>query len=238
MRPIFLWVLQMFEIEPSWKDALRSELAKPYIQKLEAFVMRERTGACPVYPPAELTFNAFWRTPFHDVSVVIVGQDPYHGPGQAHGLCFSVPKGIPVPPSLKNIYKEIGEDLGIPPPNHGCLLEWADQGVFMLNTLLTVREKTPLSHQKQGWEQFTDAAILALAKRPEPVVFLLWGGPAQKKWNALHAEGLIKSHAVLKAAHPSPLSAHAGFFGCRHFSQTNEYLVRWRRKPIDWKLSA
>lgn len=227
----------MFELEPSWHDELRAELAKPYISKLEAYVERERIGQIPVYPPQELMFNAFWRTPFHKVSAVIVGQDPYHGAGQAHGLCFSVPKGIVIPPSLKNIYKEIQEDVGIAAPNHGCLLEWADQGVFLLNTMLTVREKTPLSHQKQGWEQFTDAAILALAKRPEPLVFLLWGGPAQKKWQALHAEGLAKQHIVLKAAHPSPLSAHAGFFGCKHFSQTNRLLEGWNRKPIDWKIS-
>ncbi len=226
----------MFEIEPSWKMALQDELEKAYLIKLAAFIERERLYNGPVYPPASLVFNALWLTPFDKVSVVIVGQDPYHGPGQAHGLCFSVPKGVAIPPSLRNIYKEISEDIGAAMPSHGCLIDWAEQGVLLLNTLMTVREKSPMSHEKQGWEQFTDAVIFALAKRSEPLVFLLWGAAAQKKWQAVAGSGMGHQHLILKAAHPSPLSAHSGFLGCRHFSEANHFLKQKGKNVIEWAI--
>ena len=171
------------------------------------------------------------------MKVVIVGQDPYHGPGQAHGLCFSVPKEIPFPPSLKNIFKELIEDVGIAEPQHGCLLSWAKQGVLLLNTMLTVRQSEPLSHQKKGWEHFTDAIIHKLAQREDPMVFILWGKSAQEKFKHSHTAGSAKTHAILTAPHPSPLSAHQGFFGCRHFSKTNVQLKSWGKTPIDWSIS-
>lgn len=230
-------MISHFEIEPSWQAVLKDELAKPYITSLAAFVANERAGSTPVYPPQELMFNALLQTPFDQVKVVIVGQDPYHGPGQAHGLCFSVPKGIPPPPSLKNIFKELVDDVGIPEPPHGCLLSWAKQGVLLLNTMLTVRQSEPLSHQKRGWEHFTDAIIHKLAQRQDPMVFLLWGKSAQEKFKHSHTAGSAKIHAILTAPHPSPLSAHQGFFGCRHFSKTNEQLKKWGKAPIDWSIS-
>lgn len=199
--------------------------------RLAAFVKKARSTGAPIYPPEELEFNAFYQTPFDQVKVVIVGQDPYHGPGQAHGLCFSVPKGVPAPPSLQNIFKELESDLQLPIPSHGCLLSWAKQGVLLLNATLTVSGGAPMSHHGQGWEQFTDAVIEKLNERPNPIVFLLWGKSAQEKGKFLHSP-----HKILKAPHPSPFSAHQGFFGCRHFSQTNSFLEQIGKQPIDWKL--
>ncbi len=216
-----------FTLEPSWQRALEEELKKPYLEKLAAFVKEERRSNDPVYPPEELVFNALIKTPFDKVRVVIVGQDPYHGPGQAHGLAFSVPKRIRPPPSLQNIFKELREDLGIAIPSHGCLEKWAEQGVLLLNVTLTVRESKPLSHHKKGWEQFTDAIISKLASRKDPIIFVLWGNNASKK-----CSHIPERHTILKAAHPSPLSAYGGFFGCHHFSQINKLLD----KPIDWQL--
>lgn len=226
----------MFNLEPSWKRELKEELAKPYIKQLYQFVENEYRQPVPVYPPHDLIFNAFWHTPFNEVAVVVVGQDPYHGAGQAHGLSFSVPKGVPQPPSLKNIFKEIKSDLGIDPPSEGCLIPWADQGVFLLNATLTVRAKQPLSHQKNGWEQFTDAAIAALVRRERPLVFMLWGAHAQKKLGSVMQNERHSQHLILKAAHPSPFSAHSGFFGCRHFSKANQFLEANGHNSIDWKI--
>ncbi|KAF3362563.1 Uracil-DNA glycosylase [Chlamydiales bacterium STE3] len=224
-----------FELEPSWQAALKEELSKPYILQLKAFVESER-AALPnaIYPPKDLVFNAFWKTPFDKVKVVIVGQDPYHGPGQAHGLSFSVPENVPAPPSLQNIFKEIQADLHKPSSSKGCLLSWAEQGVLLLNTLLTVRRGAPLSHQKKGWEQFTDAVLRQLADSENPIVFVLWGRSAQEKYaNALKSHKSTP-HLVLKAAHPSPFSAHNGFFGCKHFSKINDFLIQHEKKPIQW----
>lgn len=226
-----------FELEPSWRVALGEELAKPYIRQLMLFLAKERVSGVPVYPPETLIFNAFWKTPFPKVEVIIVGQDPYHGPGQAHGLCFSVPKGVPAPPSLVNIFKEMQTDLGFSPPSHGCLLKWAEQGVFMLNAALTVRQSEPMSHHGSGWEVFTDAVIEKLAAREDPLVFILWGKAAQQKCEA-PLKNAKKHHLILKAAHPSPLSAYQGFFGSRPFSQTNDFLIKQGKKPIDWKIEA
>ena len=212
-------------LEESWKEVLAEELEKPYMASLAAFVREERLNHGPIYPPKEQVFSALNETPYDNVRVVIVGQDPYHGPGQAHGLCFSVPPGIDQPPSLKNIFKELRADLDIALPNHGCLLKWAHQGVLLLNTTLTVRQGQPLSHAKQGWEQFTDAIIKKVNQKTTPVIFVLWGRNAQEKCVHLDAR-----HHVLKAAHPSPLSAHNGFIGCKHFSKINTLLAQ----PIDW----
>ncbi len=214
-------------LDSSWKEVLEDELQKPYMGHLAAFVKEERLKSGPIYPPKELVFNALNETPFDRVRVVIVGQDPYHGPGQAHGLCFSVPHGIELPPSLKNIFKELRDDLAIALPKHGCLLKWAKQGILLLNTTLTVREGKPLSHAKQGWEQFTDAIIKKVAEKKTPVIFVLWGRNAQEKCASIDSR-----HPILKAAHPSPLSAHSGFFGCKHFSKINTLLDT----PIDWTL--
>lgn len=220
-----------FEIEPSWLEILKDELEKPYISSLAAFVERERLSGAPIYPPKDLVFNAFWKTPYSEVKVLVMGQDPYHGTGQAHGLSFSVPKGIPQPPSLQNIFKELSQDLQIQTPSHGCLLKWAEQGVMLLNALLTVRQGEPLSHQKKGWEQLTDAVIKKLNEREDPVIFVLWGKTAQEKCRHLE-----KHHMVLTAPHPSPLSAHQGFLGCRHFSQINQLLAKQGKPPIDWNI--
>lgn len=224
-----------FLLESSWKQVLEEELKKPYLRQLALFLAKERLKSQPIYPPEELVFNAFWKTPYHKVKVVILGQDPYHGAGQAHGLCFSVPKGVPPPPSLVNIFKELHSDLGIPIPSHGCLLKWAEQGVFLLNTTLTVREGEPLTHHGNGWEHFTDAVIEKLVMRNEPLVFILWGKNAQEKCKEAlkHAKA---HHLILKAPHPSPLSAHQGFFGSRPFSQANKFLVEHKQTPIDWSL--
>lgn len=214
-------------LDPSWQQVLADELKKPYMLELEAFIKNEREQHGPIYPPEHLVFNALNSTPYNKVRVVIVGQDPYHGPSQAHGLCFSVPIGVDLPPSLKNIFKELRDDLGIPIASHGCLEKWAAQGVLLLNATLTVRESTPLSHHKRGWERFTDAIIQKVAEKKEPVIFVLWGKNAQTKCAAIDNQ-----HIILKAAHPSPLSAHNGFFGCRHFSEINRHL----NPPIDWKI--
>lgn len=228
-----------FELEPSWKQVLEKELSAPYMLQLAAFVEKERKGNVPIYPPKELVFNAFLKTPFDPVKVVIIGQDPYHGPGQAHGLSFSVPKGVPQPPSLQNIFKELQTDLGIDPPEHGCLTRWANQGVMLLNATLTVRQAEPMSHHNKGWERFTDAVVHALCKRDTPVIFVLWGKNAQEKCRFIEDPAIqqldeAKRHHVLIAAHPSPFSARNGFFGCRHFSKINEILIARGASPIDW----
>ncbi len=219
------------KIEESWKKVLWDEFQSPYFSELKAFLQQERSKY-RIYPPGPLIFNAFNQTPFGNVKVVILGQDPYHGPGQAHGLCFSVPHGIPQPPSLQNIFKEIRQDLGLPLPAHGNLENWARQGVLLLNATLTVRAAQAGSHQKRGWEHFTNRVIECISAQRKHVVFLLWGRYAQAK------ESLIdqSKHLVLKSAHPSPLSVHYGFSGCRHFSKTNAYLVEKGIKTIDWQL--
>jgi len=224
-----------FRLEPSWGKVLEDELDKPYITELAAFTEEER-GGYEVFPPKDLVFNAFQQAPYDKVKVVIVGQDPYHGPGQAHGLSFSVPKDIPPPPSLKNIYKELIDDVGISEPKHGCLLSWASQGVLLLNAVLTVRRSEANSHKGRGWELFTDAAIAALYQREDPVVFLLWGRSAQGKCQHIQSLSSNSKHVILKAAHPSPFSAYNGFFGCHHFSKANEALISWGKEPIDWEV--
>ena len=218
------------DIGAGWLERLHDAFASPWFAELKTFLVEERAKQ-NVYPKGRDIFNAFQRTPFDAVRVVILGQDPYHGPGQAHGLCFSVPPGVQPPPSLLNIFAEIQRDLGIPRPAHGDLSKWADQGVLLLNATLTVRAEQAGSHQGKGWERFTDAAISALARERKGIVFLLWGRFAQNK------EGLIgDQHYVLKAPHPSPLSAHRGFIGCGHFGQANELLAAQGSAPIDWSL--
>lgn len=217
------------QIEESWKQHLAPEFDKDYFIKLTDFVRREYAQGT-IYPPGRLIFNAFNLCPFDHVKVIIIGQDPYHGPGQAHGLCFSVNDGIPFPPSLINIFKEIHDDLGKPLPTSGNLTRWAKQGVLLLNATLTVRAHQAGSHQRQGWEEFTDAAIHALAEGREHLVFILWGAYAQKKGAFINPS----RHLVLTSAHPSPLSAHKGFFGNHHFSQANAYLEAHNEIPIDW----
>jgi len=218
-------------IEEGWKSVLMDQFQSPYFSTLKEFLLEERKKYT-LYPPGRLIFNAFQRTPFDRVKVVILGQDPYHGKGQAHGLCFSVPPGIPQPPSLVNIFKELKSDLGIPVPAHGNLEKWADQGVLLINATLTVRESQAGSHQKQGWETFTNRVIEVVSQEKSGIVFLLWGRFAQAK------EALIdgNKHLILKAAHPSPLSAYNGFFGCRHFSLSNDYLEKQGKTGIDWTL--
>lgn len=220
------------KIEPSWKEALSEEFSKPYFRELKQFIVEEIQNGERIYPPGNCIFAAFDKTPFPDVKVVILGQDPYHGPGQAHGLCFSVPPGVQAPPSLVNIFKELHNDLGVPIPSGGTLEKWAMQGVFLLNATLTVRAHSAGSHQKMGWEEFTDAVIRTLSERRDGLVFLLWGKYAQSKESLIDAS----KHAILKAPHPSPLSAYAGFFGCKHFSKTNEILRATGKKEIDWSL--
>lgn len=217
------------KIEPSWKQVLQDEFAKPYFEELANFV-RDEYKSKQVFPPPKDIFKAFDLCPFDKVKVVILGQDPYHGDGQAHGLCFSVNKNIPMPPSLVNIYKEIISDVGGQMPSHGNLEHWAGQGVFLLNAILSVVAHQPTSHQNKGWETFTDEVIRLIAEKKEHVVFILWGAYAQSK------EWMIdqKKHLVLKAPHPSPLSSHRGFFGCKHFSRANEFLVKNGLKSIDW----
>ena len=223
------------ELPEDWRAVLEPELDKPYFAKLEAFVAEERE-AHEVFPPPEEVFAALAHTPFEQVRVLLLGQDPYHDNDQAHGLCFSVRKGIKIPPSLRNIYKELKSDLGLDGPEHGFLLEWADRGVLMLNTVLTVRAHKANSHRKKGWEKLTDAIIEALAKREDPLVFLLWGKPAQKKIKLIDKAG-GERHTILTAAHPSPLSARNGFFGSKPFSQINAALGGFGHEPIDWQLS-
>ncbi len=219
-------------LDASWKFALQEEFGKEYFISLKEFLLGEK-GKYLVFPPGKLIFNAFDHTPFDRVKVVLLGQDPYHGPGQAQGLCFSVPAGIPHPPSLVNIFKELQSDLGIPPPECGDLTRWADQGVLLLNATLTVRQNQAGSHQNHGWEQFTDEAIRQLSARRSGLVFVLWGNYAIAK------KALIDTsrHFILTAVHPSPLSAHRGFFGCGHFSKINNLLREQGVNEIDWRLS-
>jgi uracil-DNA glycosylase len=216
-------------IEASWKEALEQEFSKPYFSALKQFLLEEKQRF-RIFPPGQLIFNAFNHTPFHQVKVILLGQDPYHGYGQAHGLCFSVPDGVPQPPSLQNIFREIRDDLGIDPPPHGNLTRWADQGVLLLNATLTVRENQAGSHQGKGWEQFTDAAITALSGKREGLIFLLWGNYAIAKRELID----LSRHFILTAPHPSPLSAARGFFGCRHFSQANKFLRQMGKEEIHW----
>jgi len=217
------------KIEESWKSQLQGEFEKPYFQELTQFVRTEYMSH-PIYPPAKLIFNAFDQCPFDRVKVVILGQDPYHGPGQAHGLCFSVNDGVDFPPSLRNIFKEIQSDISSPIPISGNLERWAKQGVLLLNATLTVRAHLAGSHQKKGWEQFTDAVIHLVADRQEHVVFILWGNYAISKGEFIDP----KKHLVLKSVHPSPLSASRGFFGNKQFSTTNKYLIEWGKEPVRW----
>lgn len=220
------------QIEASWKEKLKEEFTKPYFANIVNHLKTEREQKKIIYPPGQMIFNAFNSTPFDNVKVLILGQDPYHGPGQAHGLCFSVQPGVPPPPSLVNIFKELQTDIGMERPANGDLSKWAAEGVFLLNASLTVRAAEPMSHAKIGWAQFTDAVIRKIAEGKQHVVFLLWGKFAQEKAAFIDAS----KHLILKAAHPSPLSAHAGFLGCRHFSKTNDYLMEKGITPIDWKL--
>ena len=220
------------KIEATWKKILKDEFAKPYFEQIALHIKTEKSQGKIIYPPGSLIFNAFNTTPFDKVKVVILGQDPYHGPGQAHGLCFSVQNGVPPPPSLVNIFKELQENTGVPVPEHGNLTHWAGQGVFLLNASLTVRAGEPMSHSKIGWAQFTDEVIKKISSVKEHVVFILWGKFAQEKKVLIDET----KHCILKSAHPSPLSAHAGFFGCKHFSKANEYLMSKGIDPIDWKL--
>ncbi|MEM8887233.1 MAG: uracil-DNA glycosylase [Bacteroidota bacterium] len=219
------------QIEAGWKAALKEEFAKPYFGELKNFLRSEKQAGQLIYPPGKLIFNAFELTPYDQVKVVVIGQDPYHGPGQAHGLSFSVPMGIATPPSLKNIYKELHTDVGIQIPQHGNLEKWAQQGVLMLNAMLTVRARQAGSHRKKGWENFTSAVIDVVNREKEGVVFLLWGRYAQEKGALVDRN----KHLVLQAPHPSPL-ARGGFFGCKHFSQTNAYLQKIGKPAIDWQV--
>jgi uracil-DNA glycosylase len=228
--------MSFFTIEDSWDRVLENEYQAPYFNRLAEFVREERAVGKNIFPPKGQTFQALKLTPFDKVKVVIVGQDPYHGEGQAHGLSFSVPKGVRPPPSLQNIFKELHADLGIPIPQHGCLEKWAEQGVLLLNALLSVEEGKPLSHKNLGWERFTDTIIQVLACRQEPVIFLLWGKNACDKCKNVEALQTQKQHVILTAPHPSPFSAHSGFLGCRHFSKTNAQLKEWGKTPIDWQL--
>ena len=221
----------MAPMSSDWQLALKPEFAKPYYKKLYDFI-NEEYSTRQIFPPGDDIFNAFSFTPLEKVKVVILGQDPYHNVGQAHGLCFSVNKGVDIPPSLVNIYKELHDDLGCSIPDHGNLTEWAQQGVLLLNTVLTVRAHEANSHRNMGWEEFTDAAMQVLNKVDRPIVFMLWGSPAQTKGRILNNP----NHLVLKAPHPSPLSAYRGFFGCRHFSQCNDFLRAHGVEPIDWQI--
>lgn len=220
----------MMQLKNDWNEYLHGELHKPYFQKLKTY-LEEEYAANTIFPPREEIFRALELTSFADTKVVILGQDPYHEQGQAHGLCFSVRKGITLPPSLRNIYKELQSDVGISVPDHGDLTAWGKQGVLLLNTVLTVREGHANSHQKKGWETFTDAVISALNQKKTPVVFLLWGANAQKKADLI----TNPLHVKLNSVHPSPLSAYRGFLGCKHFSQANEALCASGQAPIDWQ---
>lgn len=222
-------------MEERWLEKLGPEFEKPYLRKLETFLGEEMGRGAVVYPPFELIFNAFCLTPFEQVRVVIIGQDPYHGEGQAHGLSFSVPKGVAPPPSLQNIFKELKSDLGIEPPGHGSLVEWAKRGVLLLNATLTVRANEPKSHFGQGWEPFTDQVVKLLCEREVPLVFMLWGKSAADKFGSIAPSGSTH-HLILSAPHPSPFSAHTGFLGCRHFSKANEFLKKNGLSPIDWTI--
>lgn len=223
-------------MDPSWREPLRAEFDSDYMAALRAFLVEEKKGGAIVFPPSADWFRALELTPLPDVRVVILGQDPYHGPGQAHGLCFSVKPGVKPPPSLVNIYKELATDCGITPPAHGFLESWARQGVLLLNSVLTVANGRAASHRERGWERFTDAIVRLVAERAEPVVFMLWGSYAQKK--AAFVKDIAKGgrHLVLKAPHPSPLSAYNGWFGSGHFSKANAFLAEHGRGTIDWAL--
>ena len=220
------------QLPASWQGCLQAEFERPYMQQLSGFLAQQNQQGKVIYPAVHEIFSALQQTPFEQVKVVILGQDPYHGEGQAHGLSFSVPKGIKTPPSLVNIYKELQADIGIDQPQHGNLQAWAQQGVLLLNAVLTVEQQQAGSHQGQGWEQFTDKIISEINKNSEHVVFLLWGAYAQRKGKMIDAT----KHLVLKSVHPSPLSAYRGFLGCKHFSQTNDYLQQWGKTPIDWQI--
>ncbi len=220
------------QIEPSWKEALAPEFSKPYFNTLIGFIKQEKVDGKTVYPAGSLIFNAYNTTPLDKVKVVILGQDPYHNPGQAMGLSFSVPRGVTPPPSLRNIYKEIEDSLAIPRPGHGDLTKWAEQGVFLLNSMLTVERNQPGSHKRSGWQYFTDASIQAVSDKTENTVFILWGAFARKKAELIDAS----RHLVLESAHPSPFSADKGFFGNNHFKATNAYLTAHGKSPIDWSL--
>ncbi len=221
------------QLEKSWKEALGEEFEKDYMKSLRSFLQEEQSNGRVVYPPNKFIFNAFEHTPFDKVKVVILGQDPYHGANQAHGLSFSVQKGVGFPPSLQNIFKELQKEIpDYKYPTHGDLTKWADQGVLLLNATLTVQSNTAGSHQKKGWELFTDRAIKELSDKKSGIVFLLWGKYAQAKAELIDE----KKHFILKAAHPSPFSAHNGFFGCNHFIKTNELLIKSGQKPIDWQI--
>lgn len=224
--------MNAIQLEESWLSKLQQQFDLPYMHKLKEFLLTRRRPHAVIYPPGRLIFNAFNSTPFEKVRVVILGQDPYHGPGQAHGLCFSVLPGVRTPPSLANIYREIQSDVGIARPDHGNLQSWADQGVLLLNAVLTVESGQAGSHQGKGWETFTDSVVQALTDGREGLVFMLWGSYAQKKGAVIDR----RKHLVLKAPHPSPLSAHRGFLGCRHFSLANEYLAQHQQEPIDWSV--
>ena len=223
---------QKVQIEEQWKEALAEEFSKPYFDKIKQHLVAARQAGKRIYPPGKLIFNAFNSTPFDKVKVVILGQDPYHGPGEAMGLCFSVPRGIRIPPSLKNIYKEINRDCGHPVPMHGDLSSWASQGVFLLNAMLTVEHKSPGSHKKIGWQEFTNAVIRVLSDKKEGLIFLLWGNFARNKKQFIDE----MKHYVLEAPHPSPL-AGGGFSGCSHFSKSNEILQNQGQEPINWKIN-
>ncbi|WOE74911.1 uracil-DNA glycosylase [Alterisphingorhabdus coralli] len=224
--------LKDVKLEQGWKTALADQFRAPYMAALKAFLRAEKEAGKRIFPKGSQYFHALDLTPIDKVKVVILGQDPYHGPGQAHGLCFSVPPGVAPPPSLVNIYKELQRDLGLEPPRHGHLTYWAEQGVLLLNSVLTVQAHEAASHRGQGWEQFTDAVVHAVNDKVEPVVFLLWGSYAQKKAAFVDTS----RHLVLSAPHPSPLSAHRGFLGCKHFSQANAFLEEKGRGAIDWSL--
>lgn len=219
-------------MDDSWKRQLEDEFSQDYMQELKNFLSQEYKKGKTIYPKKSEYFSAFNHTPFEEVKVVIIGQDPYHGPGQAHGLSFSVRPGVKTPPSLVNIYKELKSDLGVPVADHGYLKSWADQGVLLLNAVLTVETAKAASHRNRGWEQFTDRVIEKLNQRQKPLVFILWGSYAQKKGAFIDR----KKHLVLSGPHPSPLSAHRGFFGCKHFSKANAFLIKNQQAPIDWEL--
>jgi uracil-DNA glycosylase len=220
------------QIEESWKKILHAEFSKSYFENVAAFLKTEKMQDKIIYPPGSLIFNAFEKTPFTKLKVLLLGQDPYHGKGQAMGLSFSVPKGVRPPPSLVNIFKELHDDVGVPTPSTGDLTPWAEQGVMLLNAALTVRAGEPNSHAKIGWHQFTDAVIKKVSDEAEGIIFLLWGAFAHQKQELIDQT----KHHVLKAAHPSPYSADKGFFGCKHFSKTNEFLIQQKQDPIDWAL--
>ena len=226
------------KLQDGWKQHLRGEFASDHMARLKQFLVAEKAAGARIFPRGSEYFAALDLTPPDAVKVVILGQDPYHGPGQAHGLCFSVRPGVRVPPSLVNIYKELQGDLGIAPARHGYLYHWARQGVLLLNNVLTVRQGEAASHKGQGWEQFTDAVVGVVAESARPVVFMLWGSHAQRKAGFVESVEQGGRHLVLKAPHPSPLSAHTGFLGCRHFSKANAFLESTGQSPIDWRLPA